>query len=87
MKDGLSEVAWDKLTERQKAERNIKVLQAFNLAQVWPWAAYVKCVWLTHSRGSGLSVYISVATDTKLPCVVSANAFVNNAITPYTKRK
>lgn len=34
MKDGLSEVAWSKLVERQTAERDARVLQAFNLAQV-----------------------------------------------------
>lgn len=34
MKDGLSEVAWSKLSERQVAERDTRVLQAFNLAQV-----------------------------------------------------
>lgn len=36
MKDGLSEVAWSKLVERQAAERDPRVLQAFNLAQVGP---------------------------------------------------
>lgn len=34
MKDGLSEVAWAKLVEREAAERDTRVLQAFNLAQV-----------------------------------------------------
>ena len=39
MKDGLSEVAWAKMVERQAAERDTRVLQAFSLAQV-RWCAY-----------------------------------------------
>ena len=34
MKDGLSDLAWWKLVERHKAECDIKVLQAFSIAQV-----------------------------------------------------
>lgn len=34
MKDGLSEVAWAKMVERQAAERDTRVLQAFSLAPV-----------------------------------------------------
>ena len=34
MKDGLSDVAWAKLAERQALERNASVLQAFSLTQV-----------------------------------------------------
>ena len=34
MKDGLSEVAWGRMVERQAAETDSRVLQAFNMAQV-----------------------------------------------------
>lgn len=34
MKDGLSDVAWCRLVDRHRAEKDPRVLQAFNIAQV-----------------------------------------------------
>lgn len=76
MKDGLSDVAWAKLAERQALERNASVLQAFSLTQVVPDLDKVMVSWkslpifspLLASIADGLSdFFLPPTSNIKLP--------------------